>query len=69
LIHNLPVSICEPEFVEHDIWFLNTQARTYCHECSAERSNLYLEQVKRIRELFSLVPETMRSKLSWEGPR
>ena len=32
-------------------------------------SSLYLEQVKRIRELFSLVPEAMRSKLQWHGPQ
>jgi len=69
LIHNLPVSAFEPEFVEHDIWFLNVQARTYCGECSADLSCLYPEQVKRIRELFSLVPETMRNKLQWQGPQ
>ena len=68
LVHNLPVSVFEPEFVEHDIWFLNVQARTYCRECSAHLSSLYPEQVKRIHELFALVPETMRSKLQWQGP-
>ncbi|GEP43587.1 hypothetical protein [Brevifollis gellanilyticus] len=35
LIHNLPVSMYEPDFVEHDVWFLNVQARTYYEECSA----------------------------------
>jgi hypothetical protein len=69
LIHNLPVCVFEPEFVEHDVWFLNVQARTYYWECSAGLSSLYPEQVKRIRELFSLVPEPLRSKLQWEGPQ
>jgi hypothetical protein len=69
LIHNLPVSMLEPEFLEHDVWFLNVQARSYYQECSPELSDLYSVQVKRIRELFSLVPEEMRSKLQWSGPK
>jgi hypothetical protein len=32
-------------------------------------SYLYPGQVERIRELFSLVPEHMRSKLRWTGPQ
>ncbi len=27
--HNLYVTILEPEFVDHDIWFLNDQARWF----------------------------------------
>ncbi len=69
LVHNLPVSMFEPDFVEHDVWFLNVQARTYYSECSADLSSLYPEQIKRIRELFSLVPGPLRSKLQWEGPK
>jgi hypothetical protein len=68
LIHNLPVSMFEPGFVEHDIWFLNVQARTYCRECNGDLSPYYLQQVTRIRELFSLVPSPFRSKLEWAGP-
>ena len=51
LAHNLPVSILEPEFVEHDVWFLNVQARAYCEACRPELSCLYSDQVKRIQEL------------------
>ena len=65
LVHNLPVSMYEPEFVEHDVWFLNVQARAYCQRCSAAVSALYPQQVERIRELFALVPQHLRSKLQF----
>ena len=68
LIHNLPVSLYEAEFVEQDEWFLNVQARGYCERCSALISYLYPLQVARIRELFALVPEHLRPKLQWSGP-
>jgi hypothetical protein len=68
LIHNLPVSMFEPEFVEHDIFFLNFAARWYCENCSISVSPLYLQQVQRIRDLFALVPQEMRSELKWAGP-
>ncbi|RYD84143.1 MAG: zinc ABC transporter substrate-binding protein [Verrucomicrobiaceae bacterium] len=68
LIHNLPVSLFEPEFVAHDIWFLNVQARSYCAECNPQISGLYLQQTKLIRELISLVPGHLRDKLEWAGP-
>lgn len=68
LIHNLPVSILEPEFVDHDIWFLNHQARWYYTHCNENLSSLYLLQVERIRELFSIVPEHRRAQLEWSGP-
>jgi hypothetical protein len=68
LVHNLWVSVCEPEFVEHDIWFLNAQARWYCEKCNPKLSPLYDHHVNVIRELIALVPETLRPKLQWEGP-
>lgn len=68
LIHNLPNSMYEPEFVQHDIWFLNVQARAYCEQCSPAQSPLYAQQVARIRRLFVHVPGHLRSKLEWRGP-
>lgn len=68
LVHNLPVSMYEPDFVDHDVWFLNVQARAYCQQCSASASSLYPQQVERIRELFVLVPQHLRPKLQWSGP-
>jgi hypothetical protein len=69
LIHNLPVSLLEPDFLEHDIWFLNVQARAYAERCSPMISDLYPEQLRRIRALFDLVPEGLRHQLQWAGPK
>lgn len=66
LVHNLHPSLFEPEFVDHDIWFLNWQAKYYCEH--AKRSPFYLTHVGLIQELFALVPEPMRSRLKWPGP-
>ena len=68
LVHNLPVSMFEPEFVAHDIWFLNVQAHTYFERCSQEKSPLYNRQIENIRSLFDLVPNHLRSELKWDGP-
>ncbi len=65
LIHNLPVSMYEPEFTEHDIWFLNVQAQSYCKNCSASISPLYPSQVARIERLLALVPSHLVPKLQW----
>lgn len=68
LIHNLPNSILEEEFTEHDICFLNHQARCYYEQCSSQLSPLYSAQMERLHELFSLVPPELRCKLEWPGP-
>jgi hypothetical protein len=69
LVHNISASMFEPDFVSHDLWFLNVQARAYCQQCSPAVSYLYPQQVQRIRELFTLVPEHLRTKLEWKGPQ
>ena len=69
LVHNLHHSMFEPEFVDHDLWFLNAQARYYCEHCNARISYLYVQQVERIRALFALVPSHLRGKLKWQGPK
>lgn len=65
LIHNLPVSMYSPEFEDHDIWFLNVQARTYVKECSDQLSPLYRAQKERIAQLATLVPAHLAHKLQW----
>jgi hypothetical protein len=57
LVHNLFSTLHEEEIVEHDIFFLNNQAKWYLENCSEEKSPLFLENKKRIEELLSLVPE------------
>jgi hypothetical protein len=66
LIHNLCQSILEPEFVPHDIHFLNYQAKMFCD--NGKRSANYDKHVRLIRELFDLVPERLRPALKWNGP-
>ena len=65
-VHNLPQSILEPEFVEHDAHFLNTQARMFYKH--GQRSPNYESHLTRIRELFALLPESLRPLLMWKGP-
>jgi len=36
LVHNLPNSLLEPEFGDHDIWFLNHQAKWFTEKCSPQ---------------------------------
>ena len=67
LVHNLPISMFEPVFVSHDVWFLNVQARQYFEKCSQEFSPLYNRQVENIRALFELLPDEMRAELKWGG--
>ena len=69
LIHNLWLSLFEPEFIDHDIWFLNAQAKIYCEECNEHLSPLYLENVMCIKELFAIIPDNFKSKLLWNGPK
>ncbi|MES2505407.1 MAG: zinc ABC transporter substrate-binding protein [Verrucomicrobiota bacterium] len=64
LIHNIWPSLFDQEFKDHDIWFLNIQAKTYFRE--AQFSPLYTQHVALIRELFALVPAPYRAKLQWQ---
>lgn len=68
LVHAIHYSITETAFVDHDIHFLNCHARYYLDQCSDKISPLYQGHRRRIRELFSLVPETRRVQLDWDGP-
>lgn len=68
LVHNLMHSLLVSEFTEHDIWFLNNQAKYYCEKCTDDISPNYSQQVEYIKELFKLVPESLKPKLHWKGP-
>lgn len=65
-VHNLPQSMFQQEFVDHDAYFLNTQARMFCDHCKS--SPHYQSHVELIRELFTLLPEKQRTLLTWKGP-
>jgi hypothetical protein len=66
LVHNIYQSIHEPDFVAHDIHFLNYQARIFV--ATGQASWNYAGHVKQIRRLFALVPHDMRESLLWPGP-
>jgi len=68
LIHNLPKSILEKDMVEHDVWFLNNQARYYFEKCNEDISPNYNQHLIYIKELIDIVPEDLKSKLTWVGP-
>ncbi len=67
-LHNLYVSILEPEFVEHDLWFLNHQARRYLADADPRHAVCFEHHRRLIQELVSLVPERLRARLEWAGP-
>ena len=57
LIHNLPKSILEKDMVEHDVWFLNNQARYYFEKCNEDISPNYNQHLIYIKELIDIVKE------------
>jgi hypothetical protein len=67
-LHNLYVTILEPEVVDHDIWFLNEQARWFLTHADPKHAACYHHHLGLIRELFTLVPERLKHKLKWAGP-
>jgi hypothetical protein len=68
LVHNLPISMWEEDFVDHDIWFLNHQARAYVERCNPQISPNYDAVVVCIRNLFKMIPEERKAELEWGGP-
>jgi hypothetical protein len=67
-LHNLYVTILEPEFVAHDIWLLNYQANWFLTHADPKHVACYHHHARLIQELFALVPDRLREKLMWSGP-
>lgn len=57
LVHNIPISILNPEFDEHDIWFLNHQAKGFVFNADESSTPNYSVYKSRIFELISLLNE------------
>ncbi|SCZ64962.1 MULTISPECIES: zinc ABC transporter substrate-binding protein [Photorhabdus] len=68
LIHNLHHSILDENFQEHDIYFLNHQAKYYYENCNDIISPNYNQHLFYIKELFDMIPENLKEKLIWSGP-
>ncbi|TFZ49021.1 zinc ABC transporter substrate-binding protein [Serratia proteamaculans] len=68
LIHNLTLTILISEFTEHDVWFLNNQAKYYFEKCNDDISPNYNQHIYYIGELFKIIPDELKPKLTWAGP-
>lgn len=68
LVHNLTHTLLIPDFVEHDLWFLNNQAKYYFEKCSEDVSPNYNQHLEYIKLLFKMVPDGLKVKLLWQGP-
>jgi hypothetical protein len=68
LVHNVHRLLVTPEFTEYDIYWLNSQARVFTEHGDNPAHGLHEPVTSCISELFTLVPEPLRSKLSWRGP-
>jgi hypothetical protein len=66
-VHNLYVSILDEVWTDHDIHFLNYQARIL-YERNDETCLHYSLFMYYIQELFKEVPEDRKDKLRWSGP-
>ncbi len=66
--HNLYVSILDEEFTDHDIHFLNYQARIYYERGNEDFDASYYHFVSCIQQLFQQVPAERRGALKWNGP-
>ena len=69
LIHNLHICLWEEDLVNHDIWFLNVHARSFCEKNDLRSNPLYGQIAYYIQELFKLVPKNRKHELEWEGPQ
>lgn len=69
LVHNLMHTLLTSDFLEHDLWFLNNQAKFYFERCSEDISPNYIQHIEYIKLLFSIVPTDLKVKLLWDGPR
>lgn len=63
LVHNISPSIFNSDFTDHDIWFINHQAKWYIENCTPEISPNYDFVKKTVEELIGLVPPSLAHKI------
>ncbi|PWU08611.1 MAG: zinc ABC transporter substrate-binding protein [Verrucomicrobia bacterium] len=68
LVHNMHRILVLPEFTEYDVHWLNAQARLFVERGNNPLHGFYESITASIIELFTLVPEPLRNKLTWPGP-
>ena len=69
LIHNIWPTLFEPDFQKHDLWFLNHQCRSYAEGRARTASLIYSQIMPLIVELFTIIPQELRSELQWQPSR
>ena len=67
-LHNLSVSIRQPEFVEHELWLLNHRASWFLAHAGPGHAPCYHHRRGLIREPLTLVTEPSRHRLEWPAP-
>jgi len=65
LVHNLHRILIIPEFTEYDVHWLNSQARIFVERGKNPAHGCYKPIASKISEVFRLVPEDLRQKLTW----
>ncbi|PHM48330.1 hypothetical protein [Xenorhabdus miraniensis] len=68
LLHDIVKSLRETKNCNHDIYFLNNQARYYLENANSKICANYQFHKERIKMLFELVPDEMKKQLQWSGP-
>ena len=67
LLHNVPKTMLYSDLSLEDVFFLNHQARNFCRMSGGNTLLHYDWYMGAIQELFSLVPDQLRSDLKWDG--
>lgn len=62
-VHSIPESILQPDFVDHDLWFLNHQARVFIFNADESRTPNYSKYRRRIIELLGLLDEKQLAEI------
>src|SRR6266850_3751811 len=68
LVHNLPRLLLFPDFTEYDIHWLDCQARIFFERGNNPLHGYHEPITSCISELFDLVPENLKPRLTWTGP-
>lgn len=68
LVHNLPPCLVNAEFSQEDVFWLNTQARMFVEGGGNRIHGFYDDITSCISEVIALVPESLKSNLTWSGP-
>lgn len=68
-VHNLYGSILEEDFIAHDLWFLDVQARSFIEGNDDRTCYCYSLYAYYVQELFKIVPANLKDQLKWNGPQ